>query len=177
MVHKNTLEIKKICSSQIEFLLEKILALVNEITMEMVYLNKNEQERKNLLYATEGFNEIRPLLIHILKHDSAFVMPYIKKVLNLLNKNDQEAFENYQNLKGPVADLITKQVMVISLFNRLRSDTNNYNLFFETDSACKKLIFNIFELNQQVEKYVFVEENLLFPGLVQLFQTQLVKPN
>ncbi len=162
-------EIQKIYCEELPMLEEKLFALSNQIHAEIETLMKAEEQNVQASLIHNFMQRLEPGLKQLIHKDVTFILPYIKKIVELFEQGDvASAYQHYQNLKKPVADLIKSQNEVMDQLSRLRQETRNFNLFFVRDARLKKLIIHLFNLYQCFEKYLFTEENLLLTALVHL---------
>lgn len=166
-------ELRKLCQTELPFLHEKLYSLMNEIEVEMRYLEKKSPVTDKYKQVKCFIDSFKTVLRGIIKNDSTFTIPYIRRIIEMKSKHhEEEAYAHLENLKKPVADLIFKQNQVMLSLQQLKQDTGNFNMFFVRDSLFRRLMMHLFELYQTFERYVFIEENLVLSDLVRLFENK-----
>jgi iron-sulfur cluster repair protein YtfE (RIC family) len=73
------------------------------------------------------------------------------------------------NIMGnPIKRFIEEHIYLIELLNEIRSIANNYTVVTNNRNHMKLLHAELFELEQDIQKQIFLENNILFTKLIDL---------
>jgi hypothetical protein len=170
---KPEINIEKLLQNDLPMLEEKLYILWNEIQAELTTIRSTDPLQVQALLLDDFIKTMDPQLNQLIKKDNYFILPYLRKIMELFRKgNKQEALLHFGNIIHPLTVVLQKQSKIMEELQELRRQTNNFNLFFVHSFRLQQLIMHLFEFYQHFEKYLFIEENILLPGIQHLLEPE-----
>ncbi len=143
-----------------DYLKELIISLENHLGT-MLKLDKNQQQ--GLTSIRNYVLDLKKVLELHLNREEDTLFPFI----NNLTKNNK-----YMNLQPEISsvNLINKikkeHAKISEILSKIRKLSHNYAPPANSTSALKLCYAQLFNLEQDIHKHVFLEENILFPKLL-----------
>ncbi|MCX6295412.1 MAG: hemerythrin domain-containing protein [Bacteroidetes bacterium] len=106
--------------------------------------------------------ELKELLEQHLSFEEYILYPYIKKLI----ENSEESSDNL--LENPINKIREENTNISNIFKKLRILSGNYVASVNSSPALKLCYAQLFDLEQDVNKHAFLEENILFSKLNEL---------
>ncbi|MDP1728343.1 MAG: hemerythrin domain-containing protein [Bacteroidota bacterium] len=94
--------------------------------------------------------------------DERIFFPYLR--LKIENTNSTKLSEFHISFK----EIKLKHQAILKLFKKLRQVSNNYTPASETSATIKLSYAQLFNFEQDILKHIFLEEEILFPRLLQM---------
>jgi regulator of cell morphogenesis and NO signaling len=103
--------------------------------------------------------ELNALLEQHLNMEEFILFPYLK---NLLHANDPDPTGNTRNL---ILKIKKEHVTIFQIMKDIREHSNNYTASPASSPALKLFYAKMFDLEQDIHRHIFIEEQIFFPKL------------
>ena len=114
------------------------------------------------------FEELITLLGEELKSEETLFFPYIKKLVEI-EKNNELTLLHLKNLsENKVKSVQSEQRKIKEVLKKIRKITNEYYPSANSSPGLKLCYAQLFNLEQDIQKHIFLQENLVFPKLLEL---------
>lgn len=126
-----------------------IVKVDSDVHPEVLSINKLLQQLKDLLEQHLIFEEF-------------ILFPYIKKLMESTVESTDTLLDN------PIKKIRTEHLRISKLLTEMRILSNNYTPAVNSSPALKLCYAQLFDLEQDIHKHTFLEENILFSKLIEL---------
>ena len=112
------------------------------------------------------------------RDEEEILYPYAKKLLEWKRTGNNIMVPSINIIGNPINRFIEEHVYLIELFHEIRTITNNYTVVSNNKNQIKLLHAELFELEQDLQKQIYIENNILFTKLINLQKEMiLAKPS
>jgi iron-sulfur cluster repair protein YtfE (RIC family) len=116
----------------------------------------------------KNLHEIKEEVLETIKMEERMIFPHIRSLL--LYYDAATAERDFHNLSSPVRTLIIKHHNLLDKIRDLLQVVSSLGYEGYSDSDYRKTFTDLFEFYSFYEKLVYMEENILFPSLVSIFE-------
>jgi regulator of cell morphogenesis and NO signaling len=102
------------------------------------------------------------------KDEEEILYPYAKKLLEWKRTGNNAMVPSINIIGNPINRFIEEHVYLIDLLNEIRTITHNYTVVTNDKNQLKLLHAELFELEQDLQKQIYLENNILFTKLIDL---------
>lgn len=124
----------------------------------------NSQVDENLLDVRKNFDELSAYLTVHMKHEEFVVFPFIMKMC----RAKQTDLPNFNLIDHPFASMRADHQYEASILKTLSQLTDNYDAPPHADYALKLTYSAMKELEEDLKIHMHLENNVLFPGALEL---------
>ncbi len=137
----------------------------------------SNQGEKEASYISKALILLNETIKQHFKDEEEILYPYAKKLLEWKRTGNNTMVPSVNIIGNPINRFIEEHVYIIDLFNEIRTITNNYTVASNNKSQLKLLHAELFELEQDLQKQIYIENNILFTKLMELQKEMiLAKP-
>jgi regulator of cell morphogenesis and NO signaling len=137
----------------------------------------SNQGEKEASYISKTLILLNETIKQHFKDEEEILYPYAKKLLEWKRTGNNTMVPSVNIIGNPINRFIEEHVYIIDLFNEIRTITNNYTVASNNKSQLKLLHAELFELEQDLQKQIYIENNILFTKLMELQKEMiLAKP-
>jgi regulator of cell morphogenesis and NO signaling len=129
-------------------------------------LAKEEEEEASHIYKV--VNLLNTTIEQHFKDEEEILYPYAKKLLEWKRTGNGNMIPSINIMGNPIKRFIEEHIYLIELLNEIRSIANNYTVVANNRNHMKLLHAELFELEQDIQKQIFLENNILFTKLIDL---------
>jgi len=110
------------------------------------------------------FNEIE----NHMRKEETILFPFIRKMVQAEQGIGEKEFPSFTMVRNPI-DLLKKEHRRINLLlQEIRIATHYYKPAEESSAICKLCLSEMFDLDQDIQKHLYLEETVLYPKLIAL---------
>lgn len=114
--------------------------------------------------------ELKDILEQHLNFEEHILFPYIKKLIST-----RQDFTN-EMLDSPMSKIKAGHLKIMTLLKKIRKLSSNYTPSVNSSPALKLCYAQLFDLEQDIHKHAFLEENHLFPKIIELEKRKINQP-
>lgn len=129
-------------------------------------LSKQGEEQATHLYKVVDL--LNTIVEQHFKDEEDILYPYAKKLLEWKRSGNSAMVPSINIIGNPIKRFIDEHSYLIELLNEIRSIANNYTVVTHDKNQLKLLHAELFELEQDLQKQIFLENNILFTKLIDL---------
>lgn len=142
------------------------LSIIQEQFSKLIQDSEKNAEEVKLVYTK--FLALKEILIKHLKKEETILFPFIRKMDSIKQGKSHGCFPLGVKVDNPLKITSREHESIIGFFNEIRVLTRNYSAP-SVDSLRLKVCFaELLELEQDLYKHFFLEENILHPKLIEL---------
>lgn len=165
VVNFNELSLEKlaeyISNTHHAYLKEMILSFKVHLKTIVKVDNKNYPE---VLLIGNKIEELRSLLEQHLNMEEHILFPYLK---NLLKKQDSVTDGSESRAGILILKIKKEHVKISEVINLIRKLSNDYTPAGNSSPSLKLCYAQMFDLEQDLHRHIFIEEQILFPKLLE----------
>ncbi|MCG1037615.1 DUF542 domain-containing protein [Polaribacter sargassicola] len=182
-VNKNKYYLKDYNSWKLDFLIDFLINIHHEYEEENILLLKDYSKKavkiygktiKELIEVDKLIEEISDEILEHMKNEETILFPYIKKLIEAKKKNKKISITN-SPLNEPVEALEDDHGKVGKTFKRISFLTNNYKIPKNACNTLKVLYVKLKQFEEELNKHIHLENNILFPKAKKLEKTILTR--
>lgn len=102
------------------------------------------------------------------KDEEEILYPYVKKLLEWKRNGNNDKVPLVNIMGNPINRFINEHQDLINILNKIRTIADNYTIVSNTKNQLKLLHAELFELEQDLQKQIYIENNILFTKLIDL---------
>jgi len=136
---------------------------------------QGEQEAAHIFKVLDLLNTS---VLKLFKDEEEVLYPYVKKLLEWKRTGNSAMVPLINIIGNPINSFIEVHEYLMQLLNEIRVISNNYTVLAKNRNQLKLLHAELFELEQDLQKQIYLENNVLFTKLIELQQEMIVsKPS
>lgn len=142
---------------------KNMLQLIAEHSKDLANDGNSEADKINKLIA-----QLQTFILQHFKDEEEVLYPYSKKLLEWNRKGISNKVPLVNLLGNPINRFIEEHAILMGYLIKLRKITNNYTVSSSAKVNLKLLHAELFELEQDLQKQIYIENNILFHKLIEL---------
>ena len=131
------------------------------------------QNEREITTLNQQLKELQKMTLEHFIAEEEILYPYVKKLLEWQKLGNKNLIPTVNLLENPINRFIEEHASILNLLNEIRKTTNNYTVSLNAKPALKLLHAELFELEQDLQKQIYIENNILFSKLLSLQNTLL----
>jgi regulator of cell morphogenesis and NO signaling len=125
----------------------------------------------------EVINLLQQKVVQHFKDEEEILYPYVKKLLEWKKTGNNVMVPMINIMGNPINRFIVEHHQVMDILIEIRNITENYTILSNKKNQLKLLHAELFELEQDLQKQIYLENNILFTKLMDLQKEMiLAKP-
>lgn len=113
-------------------------------------------------------------LVQHFKDEEEILFPYAKKLLEWKRAGNSNQVPLINIIGNPINRFINEHDQLMKLLKDIRSITDNYTILSNSKNQLKLLHAELFELEQDLQKQIYLENNILFTKLIDLQREMII---
>lgn len=126
---------------------------------------EGDKQAKQILDVVDGLNVF---VVQHFKDEEETLYPYAKKLVEWQRTCNNAMVPTINLIGNPINRFIQEHDYLMDLLKEIRSITDNYTILSNTKNQLKLLHAELFELEQDLQKQIYIENNILFTKLMDL---------
>lgn len=127
--------------------------------------------------ASQIHDVVQNLNVFISNHfvdEEEILYPYAKKLLEWKRSGNSAMVPIINIIGNPINRFVKEHEHLMDLLNEIRKITDNYTVLSNEKNPLKLLHAELFELEQDLQKQIYIENNILFIKLINLQKEMIV---
>jgi len=121
----------------------------------------------------DAVNQLNGRVIQHFKDEEEILYPYAKKLLEWKRRGDNASVPIINIMGNPINRFIKEHLGLLASLQVIRDITDNFTIVSNSNNQLKLLHAELFELEQDLQKQIYLENNILFTKLIEL-QNELI---
>lgn len=148
---------------------KNMLALTLQHSMQ---LSKEGETQAEQIF--EVIDILQVNLIQHFKDEEEILFPYAKKLLEWQRAGDSANVPMVNIIGNPINRFVKEHENLMALLHDIRTITSNYTILSNSKNQLKLLHAELFELEQDLQKQIYIENNILFTKLIDLQREMII---
>jgi regulator of cell morphogenesis and NO signaling len=154
---------------------KQILPVINERLNNLI-MKESDENSQRWIRVSDCFNKLNEEMIQHMRKEETVLFPFAHKMQLAANGEGDKDFPRITMVKNPVELMNKEHNKVSQLLKEIRELTNNYAGHVDDSTQCRVCLAEMFELDQDLQKHFYLEERVLYNGMIKLEQTLISQP-
>lgn len=142
---------------------KNMLTLTWQHSKQLAFEGENQA---NDIY--DAVDKLKKVVIQHFQDEEEVLYPYVKKLLSWKRSGSSALVPLIDIIGSPINRFVEEHNHLMDMLSDIRQITSNYTVLSNKKSQLKLLHAELFELEQDLQKQIYLENNILFTKLIDL---------